>query len=67
MDKWFTFNTHGSDSELNDRSGEVVVVVGKLHPSEYDECEVGPMYRIRFDDGFETDAFVDEIETRYKL
>lgn len=67
MEKWFTFNAHGGDSELNGRSGEVIVVVGKLHPSEHDECETGPMHRIRFDDGFETDAFIDEIEINYGL
>lgn len=56
------FNTHGGDSLLNHRSGEEIEIVRKLDPTEYDEDEVGPMYRVRFADGSEVDAFVDEIE-----
>lgn len=56
------FNTHGGDSVLNSRSGEHIELLGKLDSNLYDECETGPMYRVRFEDGFETDAFEDEIE-----
>lgn len=56
------FNSHGADSELTRRDGESIELLGKLDPSDYDECETGPMFHIRFEDGFETDAFEDEIE-----
>ena len=56
------FDTHGGDSQLNCRSGERIEIVRMLDSSEFDEQEVGLMYRVRFNDGFETDAFADEIE-----
>lgn len=56
------FNTHGGDSQLNHRSGEEIEIVRKLDETECDECEVGPMYWVRFADGFVTAAFIDEIE-----
>lgn len=55
------FDTHGGDSELNERSGQLVEVVRPLTEEEADLFDVGPMYRIRFPDGFETDAFEDEL------
>ena len=59
------FNSHGGDSELVGRDGSTVDIIGKLSPDEYDECETGPMYKVRFADGFVTDAFMDEIEIEY--
>ena len=56
------FDTHGGDSKLNNRSGEVVEVLRALTSDEADLNDVGPMYKIRFADGFETDAFEDELE-----
>ena len=56
------FNTHGGDSALNHRSGERIFVIDELDPSTYDREEVGPMYRVAFEDGTEIDAFEDEIE-----
>lgn len=55
------FDTHGGDSELNIRSGEKVFVIRELTPAECDVEDVGKMYKIRFADGFETDAFEDEL------
>lgn len=56
------FDTHGADSELNCRSGEVVDVLRPLTEQEADLFETGPMFHIRFvADGFETDAFEDEL------
>ena len=57
-----TFNTHWNDTELNHRSGQRCEVVRPLDESEADIDEVGPMFRVRFDDGFETDAFIYELE-----
>ena len=65
MKHWYTFESHGADSDLKHRDGERIRVLGKLDPSEYDECETGPMYRVRFDDGFKTAAFADEIVINY--
>ncbi len=67
MKRFYTFDSHGADSELMHRDGQRIEVVGKLSPSEYDEAETGPMYRIRFADGFSTDAFADEIVIEYAL
>lgn len=55
------FDTHGNDSELNERSGQEVKVIRELTGEECDKTDVGNMYRIRFDDGYETDAFEDEL------
>lgn len=55
------FDTHGADSTLNDRSGEIVTVLRPLTEQEADLFETGPMFKIRFSDGYETDAFEDEL------
>lgn len=55
------FDTHGGDSELNCRSGQTVTVLRALTEDEADIADVGKMYRIRFEDGYETDAFADEL------
>lgn len=55
------FNTHGGDTSWNDRSGQVVEVLRPLTEDEADLFDVGPMFRIRFQDGTETDAFEDEL------
>jgi len=57
----YTFNTHGADSTWTIRDGECCVVVRPLTKDEADLFDVGPMYRIRFSDGVETDAFEDEL------
>lgn len=44
-----------------EKSNQVVTVVRPLAADEYDAAEVGPMYRIRFEDGTETGAFGDEL------
>lgn len=57
----FIFDTHGGDSELNSRTGQKVVVLRELTEQEADIADVGKMFRIRFEDGYETDAFADEL------
>ena len=56
------FNTHGGDSELNHRSGERIFVIEQIDPSTYDFEDIGPMYRVEFEDGTVISAFEDEIE-----
>ena len=58
----YIFDTHGADSELNCRSGQIVDVIRPLTEKEADIEEVGPMFRIEFADGFQTDAFEDELK-----
>ena len=58
----YIFDTHGADSELNCRSGQTCEVLRALTEQEADIFDVGNMYRIRFADGTETDAFEDELE-----
>lgn len=55
------FDTHGADSELDSYSEQVVSVIRPLTFEEADLDDVGPMYKIRFNDGKETDAFEDEL------
>lgn len=46
--------------ELHARSGQPCVILRPLGPDEADE-EVGPMFRIRFEDGYEASAFAEEL------
>lgn len=57
----FIFDSHGRDSELNSRTGETVEVLCQLSKDKIDEEETGPMFQVRFKDGFETDVFADEL------
>lgn len=56
------FDTHNCDSELNSRNGQKVTIIRKLTSDECDIEDVGNMYHIRFNDGYETDAFEDELK-----
>ena len=49
------------DSELKDRSHNIVEVIRQLTNDECDIVDVGYMYKIKFKDGFVTDAFEDEL------
>lgn len=55
------FDTHGCDTKLNDRSGQIVEVIRPLTEQEADLFDVGAMYHIQFSDGYETDAFEEEL------
>lgn len=57
----FMFDSHGGDSKLNARTNQLVEVLRALTPQEADIDDVGPMFHIRFEDGFETTAFADEL------
>lgn len=57
----FMFDSHGGDSQLNARTGQLVTVLRALTEKEADIDDVGPMFHIRFEDGYETDAFADEL------
>ncbi len=48
------------DMEWNGRTGETAEILHRLTADKVDD-EVGPMFRIRFADGVETDAFLDEL------
>lgn len=56
------FDTHGQDSELNCRSGQKATVLRPLTDEEADIEDVGNMYKIKFEDGYERDAFEDELK-----
>lgn len=49
------------DSVLCDHNGEEVTVLEPLSPDLYNAEEVGPMFRVRFQDGSEAEAFADEV------
>ena len=53
------FNSTQSDLIL--RNGQTVDVLRPLTTQECDISDVGNMYKIRFSDGFITDAFEDEL------
>lgn len=57
------FDTCGHDSELKWRDWSPCTVIRALTEAEADIADVGPMYRVRFLDGEETDAFADELFT----
>ena len=50
-----------SETELHRRSGQHVNVIGPVPPESYDFSEVGPMSFVRFADGFEAEAFDEEL------
>ncbi len=56
------FDTHGADTTLNERSGQIVEILRPLTDQEHDREDVGNMYKIQFSDGLITDAFEDELE-----
>lgn len=58
-----TFHTNGGDSTLAHRDGQKFTLLGRTPDGEYDrvEPEAGSLWKIRFEDGFETSAFGDEI------
>ncbi len=49
-----------------ERAGQRVTILGPVDPDEdvidLEEEDVSPIYRIRFDDGIETEAFADELD-----
>lgn len=55
------FNTHGGDTQLNDRTGQTVTVIRPLTGEEADIADVGRMFKVRFEDGYVTDVFEDEL------
>lgn len=58
----FTF--HGPYDQYEDRKGQKATVIGLIteNTDEVDVNEVGYMYRVRFEDGFETLAWPEEVE-----
>lgn len=58
---YYTFDTHGGYEELNERSGSPVLVLRALTEKEIDINDIGPMYVVKFSDGYECDAFEDEL------
>lgn len=62
----YIFDTHGGDSTWNSRSGSEVTVLRALTEAEADIADVGPMYRVAFLDGVETDVFLDELVKKAK-
>lgn len=53
------FNT--TDSELKKYNGTEVEIIRPLTEKECDIADVGNMYKVRFYDGYERDAFEDEL------
>lgn len=58
----FLFDTQGQDSDYKNRDGTYCTVIDKVDPNLYDYYDVGPMYNVRFDDGFELKVFEDELK-----
>ena len=53
------FNT--TDSELKKYNGTEIEIIRPLTEKECDIEDVGNMYKVRFYDGYERDAFEDEL------
>lgn len=58
--KKFMFNT--TDTELLKYNGTEVKIIRPLTETECDIADVGNMYKVKFYDGKEYDAFEDELE-----
>lgn len=56
----YTNDQTTSEVELQARSGQEVTLIGDWFHPEPDEPDI-VMHRIRFDDGYEDEAFVDEL------
>jgi hypothetical protein len=55
------FHYYGGGTEkLRERTGQNIEVLRELDDSERDP-EVGRMFRVRFPDGYEADAFEEEV------
>lgn len=52
---------HTIDSGLLEYDGQACAVLGETDPTTYDRPDFGLMLRVRFADGYEADAFADEI------
>lgn len=50
----------GGTEDLRERTGQMIEVIRELDDSERDP-EAGRMFRVRFPDGHEADAFEDEV------
>lgn len=57
--KKYKFNT--MDSELRKYNGTEIEVIRPLTEDEADIFDVGNMYEVRFNDGYERDVFEDEL------
>ncbi len=55
------FDSHGQNSMLKDRDGQKIEVIKDLPTEQAVINDVGMMYKVRFEDGFEANAFEDEI------
>lgn len=57
-----TFRYSGQDEvAYRAKSGDVATIVRPIGDPDVDVSEVGPMWRIRFEDGVELDAFESEL------
>lgn len=62
-EKYKIFDSKGADSELAKYDGCLCEITRELTEEEADINEVGKMYHIKFIDGYETDAFADELSS----
>lgn len=58
-EKNYKFNT--TDTELLKYNGTKVSVIRALTENECDIEDVGNMYKVKFEDGYERDVFEDEL------
>ena len=62
MKLWFEYHCYegedSSDAELWHHTHQQALILHKLTDTDK---EIGTMYRVRFDDGFEADVFGDEL------
>lgn len=61
--RWFEYHCYegedSSDAELWHHTHQLVTILKRV--TNIDETDVGKMYRVRFDDGFEYDVCDDEL------
>jgi hypothetical protein len=58
----YTYDSHGGDTTMRQRDGQPVEVLRAIRrPDTTHDWDVLPMFRIRFPDGTETEAWCDEL------
>lgn len=58
------YDLGNSEEGLHVHAGQEPVSIEEIDPATYDAEDVGPMFRLTFEDGFTCEAFGDELEER---
>lgn len=60
--KFQPYDMGNSETALHEHAGQEPVSVEPVDESRYDHEDIGPMFHVRFADGFGADVFADELK-----